>query len=367
MNREKEIIKTSIVGIVGNILLVAAKATIGLIANSVAIISDAINNLTDALSSIITIIGTKLSNKKPDKKHPYGHGRIEYLTSMIIAVIVLFAGFSAIYESINSLINKTEATYNTVSIIIVSIAIVIKLLLGLYFRYKGKKVSSDALKASGVDALFDALLSTSTLIGMIVAMTARVNIEGYLGILIGLFIIKSGFGILKDAFSAIVGQRAEKEVSDGIKQLVCSFPEVIGAYDLILNDYGPNKAIGSIHIEVRDDLTAKEIHPLSREIAAAAYLKYGVILTVGVYARNDSDEEVKEIRDYIVKLLKEYPFIKQLHGFYLDEEKSYVSFDLIFDFENPNSEENVAEIKAKLKEKFPKYEFYIVIDTDFAD
>lgn len=367
MNRERKIILTSILGIIGNVLLVVGKALIGIISGSIAIITDAVNNLTDALSSTITIIGTKLAGRKPDKKHPYGHGRVEYLTSMVIAFIILFAGVMAIYESIKSFFNEEKATYTYVSIIIVSLAIVVKVGLGLFFKHMGKKTQSEALKASGTDALFDALLSGATLIGIITSLVWNVNIEGYLGIGIGLFILKSGFSILRQGLSSVIGERSSSELTEGIKQLVCSFPEVKGAYDLILNDYGPNKSIGSIHIEVRDDLTAKEIHPLTRQISAAAYMKYGVILTIGIYARNESDETTREIKNYIVKIIKEYKYVKQLHGFYLDESTRLVSFDLIFDFENENTDEDVKEIEAKLKEKFPEYDFYIVIDKDFSD
>lgn len=366
-NREKKIIQTSIIGILGNFLLVGAKATIGFLAGSISIITDAVNNLTDALSSIITIIGTKLANKKPDKKHPYGHGRVEYLTSVVISFIILIAGGLAIYESIMSIIKNETPSHTYVSIIVIALAMAAKVALGLYFKYVGKKVASEALKASGTDALFDAALSTATLVGIIVSLIWNVSIEGYLGIVIGLFILRSGFSILRQGLSSVIGERSDKEVTDGLKELVCSFPEVKGAYDLILNDYGPNKSIGSIHIEVRDDLTAKEIHPLTRQISAAAYVKYGVILTVGIYARNDTDETVKTIRDYIVKTLKEYPLINQLHGFYLDEGNRMVSFDLIFDFKEEHPEEKKSEIEAKLKEKFPEYDFYIVLDKDFSD
>ena len=231
----------------------------------------------------------------------------------------------------------------------------------------GKKTESDALKASGTDSLFDALLSSSTLIGIIIAMIWHVHIEGYLGIGIGLFIIRSGIEILRQGFSQIVGRRSDKELTDKIKELVCSFPEVKGAYDLILNDYGPNKTIGSIHIEVRDDMTAGEIHPLTRNIAAAIYVNFDIIMTVGIYARNDTNETIKEMRSYITSIIKEYPLVKQLHGFYLDEGNRSVSFDLIFDFKNTEAEKEVDEIKAKLKEKYPEYEFYIVIDKDFSD
>ena len=219
MNREKKIVQTSIIGVLGNVLLVAAKATIGLIAGSIAIITDAVNNLTDALSSIITIIGTKLANKKPDKKHPYGHGRVEYLTSMIIAIIILFAGLTAIIESVKSFFSKEVATYNYISIIIVSIAVVIKIVLGLYFKYVGKKVESEALKASGTDALFDAALSGATLIGIIVSMIWNVAIEGYLGIGIGLFILRVDLASYVKVFQALLEKEPVKKLVMELKNL----------------------------------------------------------------------------------------------------------------------------------------------------
>ena len=367
MNREKKIIQTSFIGILGNIGLVVIKAIFGFLANSISIILDAVNNLSDALSSTITIIGTKLAHKKPDAKHPYGHGRVEYLTSLIIAIIVLVTGGSAIYEAILSLINPRETNYTTITLVIVGIGIVVKIGLGLYFRLVGKKTKSDALVGSGMDALFDALLSIGTLIGVITSLVWHVNIEGYLGILIGLFILKSGIDILRESFSNIIGERTSKETALGIKHLVCSHKEVIGAYDLIVNNYGPERAIGSIHIEVDDNLTAKDIHSLSRQISEEIYLKYNVIMTVGVYASNTSSEETKEIRMYLSNLVKEYSDIKQLHGFYVDKERNLVSFDIILDYGCPNVERIKEELYQNMKEKFPLYNFYIIIDNEFAD
>lgn len=367
MNREKKIIQTSIIGIAGNVLLVTGKAIIGFIAGSVSIILDAVNNLTDALSSIITIIGTKLSTKKPDKKHPYGHGRVEYLTSLTIAIIILVAGGSAIYESILSLIEGKTATYSDISLIIISIAILVKVALGLYYRKVAKEVKSDALKGSGVDALFDAILSTATLVGAFVARYTGVFIEGYLGIVIGLFIIKSGVEILSGAISNIIGERTSKETSLAIKQTVNSFKEVIGSYDLILNNYGPNRSIGSIHIEVDDNLTAKDIHLLTRKISQEVYTKFGVLLTVGIYATNTSNPEVKEIRKDLHDYVKEEKNIQQVHGFYVDEEMKLITFDLLIDFEENNPDELANKIIEKLKAKHPDYSYYAVIDNDYSD
>lgn len=367
MTREKKIIQTSVIGILGNVALVTLKAIFGFLANSISIILDALNNLSDALSSTITIIGTKLANRKPDAKHPYGHGRVEYLTSLIISVIILVTGGMAIYQGINTIITPQETHYTTITLIIMIIAIVVKIGLGLYFRFVGKKTNSGALVGSGMDALFDALLSVATLIGVITAMVWQVNIEGYLGILIGLFILKSGVDILREAFSNIIGERTSKETALGIKKIVTSHKEVIGAYDLIVNNYGPERAIGSIHIEVNDELTAKEIHALSRQITEEVYVQYNVIMTVGVYASNTSNEETKEIKVYLNSLVKEYPDIKQLHGFYVDKEKMLISFDIILDYKCPNINEIKNSLYERMREKFPLYNCYIVIDNEFAD
>ena len=367
MNREKKIIQTSLIGIGGNVVLVAAKAFIGFLANSISIITDALNNLTDALSSLITIIGTLISGKKPDKKHPYGHGRVEYLTSLIIGIIVLVTGGLAIYESIMSLINGTKAEYDYVSIIAISIAIAVKIGLGLYFRLVGKKLNSEPLKASGVDALFDAALSVATIIGIITSIVWGVNIEGYIGILIGLFIIKTAIGILRDGISLIIGERADQEMVNTIKKIVCSFKEVQGAYDLIINNYGAGKAIASVHIEVDDDLTARDIHHITRNITEKVYLETGTILTVGIYAKNEASENVKAIKDFIVENIKNNKDIKQLHGFYVDDDRKLITFDLVFNFECKKPQDTIKALQTLLKEKYPEFDYYIVQDTDFTD
>ena len=368
MNREKKIIQTSIIGIIANVFLVVAKAIIGIFAHSVAIITDAINNLSDSLSSAITIVGTKLSNKKPDKKHPYGHGRVEYLTSLIIGIIVLAAGVMAIYESIMTLIEKPEVDHGIASLIVIGVAILVKIGISIYFSKVGKKVNSEPLKASGKDAFFDALLSVATLIGIGTSMIWEgANIEGYIGILIGLFILKTAYEILHDGVSLIIGERASQEEIDKIKHLVCSFKEVKGAYDLIINNYGTGKIIASIHVEVDDKMNAVELHHLTRNISAKVYAETGAILTVGIYATNETKPEVKEIKDYVYNLVEKDPDIIQVHGFYLDEDTKLITFDLIFDFKYQEPQKKIASIISLLKEKYPEYSFYVIQDTDFSD
>jgi len=366
MNRQKKIIQTSIIGIVANIFLVVVKAFIDILAHSLSIISDAINNLTDSLSSVITIIGTKLAGKKPNKKHPYGHGRIEYLISLVIGLIILVAGVMAIYESAKALVEKPVVEYSIVSLIVIALAVLVKVFIGLYYIKVGKAVNSEPLKASGKDALFDILLSTATVIGIATSLIWEVNIEGYIGIIIGLFIVRAVIEVLHDGSSLIIGERASGEVIENIKKLVCSFPEVKGAYDLIINSYGEERSIASVHIEVDDNLTATDIHHLSRSIAAKVYSETGTILTVGIYASNEKNPEVKKIKEYIYKLVNEDKGITQIHGFYLDEEKKLITFDLIFDFNYKNPQKKIAELVTTLNEKYPEYSFYIIQDTDFS-
>ena len=367
MTREKKIVQTSVIGIIANLFLVAAKATIGFFANSIALISDAINNLSDSLSSAITLIGTKLAGKKPDKKHPYGHGRIEYVVSIIIGLLIVGAGILAIYESIKALIEKPEIDHSFISLIVIALAILVKIFISVYYIKVGKAVKSEPLKASGKDAFFDILLSVATLVGISTYLIWKINIEGYIGIVIGLFIIKTGLEVFHDGLSLVIGERASQEDIDEIKEIVCSFPEVKGAYDLIINNYGEGRMIASVHIEVDDSLTAVQIHHLSRNIASKVYAKTGTILTVGIYATNETNKEVKEIKDFIYKLIEKEEGINQIHGFYLDEEKKLITFDLIFDFKYEKPQRKIAELVMTLKEKYPEYSFYIIQDTDFSD
>lgn len=366
MDRNKEIVKVSVFGIIVNLILVSFKAVIGIIVNSIAIVLDAVNNLSDALSSIITIIGTKLSNKKPDKKHPYGHGRIEYFSSVIIALIVLIAGVTSLKESFEKIIHPEAAEYSIISLIIVIVAVFVKFFFGRYVKKQGKKLNSGSLVASGTDALSDSVLSLSTFVAAIISIIWHISLEGYLGVIISIFILKSAIDILKEAIDDMIGTRADPELTQKLREFINSYKEVLGVYDIIIHNYGPNKIIASVHIQVDDNITAKEIHRITRKIIVEVYNKFGIILTIGIYASNDTGK-YKEIKEYIGKIIKDYEYIIQMHGFYVDEEDKAISFDLIFDFDELEPEKKMEEIVKKLKNKYPEYNFNIILDTDISD
>ena len=366
MEREKIIIKTSVLGIIVNIILVIFKAIIGIIVNSIAITLDAVNNLTDAVSSIVTIIGTKLANKAPDKEHPFGHGRIEYFTSAIVSAIVLLAGITAIKESIEKIINPDESNYSIISLVIIAVAVIVKFIFGRYVKNVGKKVNSQSLIASGQDAFMDSVLSFTTLVAAIINYIWHFSLEGYLGVIIGIVIIKSAIEMLKETVNDMIGQRADIELAKKIKDEVCAYKEVQGAYDLTLHNYGPSKTIATVHIQVRDDMTANEIHSLTREISIKIYEKYGILITIGIYAANDKGE-FAEIKKELVNSISDYKDIKQVHGFYVDKENNNIYFDLIIDFDCENPEKVKEQIVDKLKNKYPKYEYNVILDADFSD
>ena len=367
VNRDKVIIRTSIIGILANVVLAAFKAVVGIVSNSIAVTLDAVNNLSDALSSVITIIGTKLAGKSPNRKHPLGYGRIEYLSAMIVAGIVLYAGITAMVESVKKIIHPEAAEYTIVSLIIIAVAIVVKLLLGGYVKAQGKKVNSGSLIASGSDATFDAILSASVLVSAIIYMTTGFSLEAYVGAIIAIFIIKAGIEMMIETLNDILGVRADKELTGRVKELLCEEEEVRGAYDLIIYNYGPDRNLASVHLEVPDSMTAEEFDRLTRRAEAKVFKETGIILAgVSVYAYNEKDDEAARIRDDVCEKVMAHDWAVQFHGFYIDMEKHFMRFDVVFSFDI-NAKEGLEILKKEIGEAYPEYDIMIAPDIDVSD
>jgi len=366
-SRDQIIIRTSVIGILANFFLAGFKAVVGVLSHSIAIVLDAVNNLSDAASSLITIVGTKLAGRKPDKKHPFGHGRIEYLSAMIIAMIVLYAGITSLIESIRKIITPDTPDYSTAALIIVAVAVVVKIFLGRYVKSTGKKVHSDSLVNSGQDAMMDSIISASTLAAAAIFLTTGVSLEAWLGAVISLYIIKSGIDMLRETLSRLLGEGGDLELARGIKETVLSFPGVSGAYDLVLNNYGPDTYNGSIHIEVPDTYSAAELDELIREISMQVYRKHRVALTaVGVYSVNTTNEQVIGMRETVRKAVMSVPHVLQIHGFYVVEEKKTIRFDVVVSFDAPDRQGVYREVFEKVKALYPDYTLQILLDSDFT-
>ncbi len=366
-DREKVIVRTSFIGIGTNVFLAAFKAAVGIISHSIAVTLDAVNNLSDALSSVITIIGAKLGARKPDKKHPYGYGRIEYLSSMLVAAIVLYAGITSLVESVRKIIHPEEADYGAVALIIIAVAIVVKLILGRYVKGQGEKVNSGALIASGSDASFDAILSASVLLSAVIYLIWHVSLEAYVGVVIACFIIKAGIEMMRETLSDILGQRGDEELTKKIKALLNEDPQVRGAFDLILYNYGPNKNYGSVHLELPDTMKVDEVDRLTRRAQLKVYRETGVILTgVGVYSYNTSDDEAARIRNTVQEKVLSHDWALQMHGFYADTEKKTARFDVVLSFE-VDAKEALGTLMGEVHALYPDYKFTISPDISFSD
>lgn len=366
VSRDSVIIRTSVIGILTNVFLAAFKAVVGIVSHSIAVTLDAVNNLSDALSSIITIVGTKLAGKSPDKKHPLGHGRVEYLSAMIVSGIVLYAGITSAVESVKKIIHPESAEYSTVSLIIIAVAIAVKLILGKYVKKQGEMVNSGSLVASGSDATFDAILSASVLASAIIFLTTGISLEAWVGVVIAVFIIRSGIEMVTETLDDILGKRADSDVTVRIKRILSEEPEVRGAYDLFLYNYGPDRDYGSVHIELPDTMTVEEVDRLTRRLEAKVYDQTGVALTgIGVYSYNTSGEAVK-LRSEVTKRVMAHDWALQIHGFYFDMESREVRFDVVMSFDIDHGE-GVKILTEEMQEAFPDYHFIVVPDIDISD
>lgn len=362
--REKAIVKTSVIGVITNVFLAVFKAAVGVISNSIAVTLDAVNNLSDAMSSVITIIGAKLGAKQPDKKHPLGYGRIEYLSSMLVATIVLYAGITAMIESVKKIITPESADYSIVSLIIIAVAIVAKLILGQYVKKQGEKHNSGALVASGSDALFDAILSASVLLSAIIYLLWHISLEAYVGVVISIIIIKAGFEMMSETLNDILGKRGDNEETAKIKRLICEESEIRGAYDLIMYNYGPNKNYASVHIELPDTMTVDEVDKLTRRIQMNVYHKSGVILTgIGVYSYNTSCDEAAKIRNSVQETVLAHDWALQMHGFYADTASRNMRFDVVLSFDIDRNEA-INVLTKEIHAKYPDYTLQIILDID---
>lgn len=365
--RNRGIVRTSAIGIAANIFLAALKAVIGIASNSIAVTLDAINNLTDALSSVITIIGTKLAGKQPDKEHPMGHGRIEYLSALLVSALVLYAGLSSLVESVKKILHPEKASYSLLSLVIIAAAVLVKLSMGSYVKRQGEKLNSAALIASGSDASFDALLSGSVLVSALVFLFTGISLEAYVGALLSVVIVKSGYEMMQSTLDEILGKRADAALTQKIRALLTEDKEVIGAYDLFLNDYGPDRFYGTVHLELPDTMTVEEVDVLSRKLQKKVFRATGVIMvSIGVYAYNTKGDAAAAMRNEVQKLALSHEWILQLHGFYAELDKKYLRFDIVVDF-SKSPKEAAEALKQEIEARYPGYIVDITADADISD
>ncbi|MBR5976727.1 MAG: cation transporter [Clostridia bacterium] len=365
--RFKDIIVTSIIGIAVNIALGVIKIFVGTIANSVAVISDAVNNFSDSISSLVTIIAMAISGRGATRKHPFGFGRIEYFSSIIISVIVLITGAEFFIESVKKIIHPEGTSYTALTLILLVVAIVAKILLGLFTKGRGKKLNSPNLIASGQDALSDAIITGVTLVAAIVAfIKPDLHIDGWVGALVSLFVIKAGLEILFDVISKLMGERPDVELAEKIKNEILATEGILGAYDLILHNYGPNVFIGDVNLELDEAMTIDEAYVKLKPLNIKILKEYGVFMYFGIYSVNTSDAEIAGMREFVNNAVSEIDDILQIHAFYVNKERKFMSFDVVYDFDCKDQYGVQEKLKETITNKYPDYRVEMVPDKDYT-
>ena len=365
--RFKDIIITSVIGIVVNVLLGVIKIIVGTVANSVAVISDAVNNFADSVSSLVTIVAMAISGRGATRKHPFGFGRIEYFSSMVISVLILITGTEFLIESVKKIIHPEATAYTPVTLVLLIIAIVAKILLGLYTKCSGKKLNSPNLIASGQDALSDAIITGVTLLAAVVSLIwPNLHIDGYVGVLVSAFVLKAGLEILLDVISKLLGDRPSIELADKIMEEILSTEGILGAYDLILHNYGPNVFIGDVNLELEDSMTMEEAYVITKPLNVRILKEYGVFMYFGFYSVNTRDPEIVEMREYLYKNAEAIDDILQIHAFYVNKEKKFMSFDVVFDFDCKDQYAVEQELRQIIREKYPDYRVEMLPDKDYT-
>lgn len=367
--RETAIVRTSAIGITANVALAAFKAAVGILSNSIAVTLDAVNNLSDAISSIITIVGTKLSNKKADREHPFGHGRIEYITTTVIAAIIMYAGISSLIKSIQDIMDPVTPDYSPLSLVIIAVAVLVKIILGHYVRSVGNRVNSDTLIASGSDALFDATLSTSVLTAALIFIFTKISLEAYVGVIISVFIIKASIELLQGSIKEIIGMRPDAALSTLIYNIVKEDPDAEGVYDLIIHNYGPDRFVGSFHTEVLDTTSAIEIDTMTRRLSTEIYKQTSgkiIIAAIGIYARNTTDNRIVKMRTEVTEMALAHEGVLQVHGFIADIENQFMAFDTVIEF-GYDGKQIVHDIIHEVEAAYPDMNVSVLLDRDTSD
>lgn len=360
-----------IVGILVNFLLFIIKFSVGLIVSSIAIMADAFNNLSDSASSLITILGFKLSSKPADKEHPFGHGRIEYLSALIVAFMVMLVGVQFIKSSFERIVNPVPVTFELIPFALLFVSIFLKVGLSRFNKFIGERIDSSALKAASIDALGDVFTSTCVVISFAAAKFTAFPIDGYIGFVVALFIVYSGFTLVRDTISPLLGEAPDPELVKLINEMVLSYNNILGTHDLIIHNYGPGKCMASIHAEIPSDISVVTIHEIidkaEREISTA--LKIYLVIHIDPICIIEG--EVKDAYDEIIALISQYDYIESIHDFRIvgEGEIKNLIFDLVVSPSketNLNDDELIGKISEDIKKSHPCYNCVITIDKHFV-
>ena len=365
-SREGIITITSGLSIAVNLLTAVIKIIIGTLTASIAIISEGVNNCTDALTSILTLLATKLARKHPDAKHPFGYGRLEYLASLAIAVLILVSGSQTLIGSIKLVVQPEELNISYLALVIVATSAVIKFFLGTYTIRMGRKADSSALVGVGVECRNDSFSSCITIVASLIFLLGKINVDAYAGILISLLILRSGLDVLLKTVSDLLGRPGAYDLAKTLYKEIRTTKGVLGAADMMLHNYGPEAWSGSVNVEIDHSLTVGEIYAFLHKLQLRIMHKYHVTMVFGVYAVDNEHEEIRQLRKHIVGFIKQRQHVQGFHALYMDAAHSTIYCDIVVDYELRDWERLEAEFQAHIAQLYPTYAIKLTIETEFV-
>jgi len=360
------------VGIIVNTILFAIKFIVGLLVGSIAISADAFNNLSDAASSVITIIGFKLANKPPDKEHPFGHGRIEYLSALLVAFLVIFVGFEFTKTSFNRILNPSPVTFEIIPFIFLLISIFFKLWLALFNKNIGNKINSGALKAASTDALGDVFTSSTVVISFLLSKFISFPIDGYMGLIVAIAILIAGIKLVKETLNPLLGEAPDKELVNNIKAKLLSYPEILGYHDLIIHNYGHGRVLGTVHAEIPSDIDIIEIHEVIDKVEREISKELNMHLVIHMDPIYVMTEEMEKTYNFVNDLIESKPETLSFHDFRASgkEDNKTLYFDIVIDHKLLNTEESIesllSDLKSQIKDFNPKIKKVLIV-VDYYD
>lgn len=365
-SREGIIAATSGLGIVVNVMIALLKVVIGAMASSIAIVSEGVNNAADALTSVLTLVGTKLAAKHPDEKHPFGYGRIEYLTSLIIATLILVTGTEMLSSSVKLVFHPEEMSISYISLIIVAVSAVIKFFLGVYTIKMGKKADSGALEAVGIDCRNDSFVSIITIISAVIFLVFHLSIDAYVGIFTSIIIIKAGVEVLRDTISELLGKSGDEELAKKLYKEIRSTKGIVNAADMMLHNYGPDAYSGSVNVEIDQAKTVGEIYQFLHKLQLRIMHEYKVVMVFGIYAVDNDHDEVRELRKRVSQYVSKAEHVKSFHAVYLEPDTNKLYCDLVVDYQLRDWDALKKDFFTYLKGFYPEKEIELTIETEFV-
>lgn len=365
-SREDIITATSGLGIAVNLLIAAIKVVIGLLASSIAIISEGVNNAADAFSSVLALVGTKLSAKRPDEKHPFGYGRVEYLTSLVIAILILVSGFEVLTGAVKRVFAPETLNISYISLAIIAFSALIKFFLGIYTIKMGKKAESGALVGVGLECRNDSFVSVITIVSSLLFLIFGWNIDAYAGIITSIIILKAGFDVLKDTVSELLGRPGKQELAAELYREIRGTRDILNAADLMLHNYGPDAYSGSVNVEIDHKKTVGEIYGLLHELQLRIMREYGVVLVFGIYAVDNDRPELNALRRTVGEFIRSHEHLKSFHALYLEPGTDRIYLDFVVDYALRDWDDLKTEFLAYMAEKYPKNEIVLTLETDYV-